>query len=79
MSTRTARRQLQWIAWGTAVGAGTFALGYALPYALGVEPSLPMELSAIPLGGYVRLLGEDPGDLSTLENPDVLEEIANAV
>ncbi|HLG55793.1 MAG TPA: ATP-binding protein [Vicinamibacterales bacterium] len=49
VSTITARRQLRWIAWGTALGAGTFAVGYALPYALGVEPSLPMELSAIPL------------------------------
>jgi two-component system, NtrC family, sensor kinase len=48
--TITARRQLQWIAWGTALGAGAFALGYAIPYALGVQPSLPMELSAIPLG-----------------------------
>ena len=48
--TITARRQLRWIAWGTALGAGAFAVGYALPYALGVEPSLPMELSAIPLG-----------------------------
>jgi two-component system NtrC family sensor kinase len=47
--TITARRQLRWIAWGTALGAGTFAVGYALPYALGVAPSLPMELSAIPL------------------------------
>ena len=47
--TVTARRQLRWIAWGTAFGAGPFALGYALPYALGVEPSLPMQLSAIPL------------------------------
>jgi acetyl-CoA synthetase len=26
-----------------------------------------------------KALGEDPGDLSTLENPEVLEEIANAV
>jgi acetyl-CoA synthetase len=26
-----------------------------------------------------KALGEDPGDLSTLENPDVLEEIADAV
>ena len=26
-----------------------------------------------------KALGEDPGDLSTLENPDTLEEIANAV
>ena len=47
--TVTARRQLRWIAWGTAFGAGPFAFGYALPYALGVAPSLPMQLSAIPL------------------------------
>ena len=45
----TARRQLRWIVWGTALGALPFALGYAVPYAFGVEPSLPMELSAIPL------------------------------
>jgi PAS domain S-box-containing protein len=49
LSTVTARRQLRWIAWGTGLGAGLFALGYALPYAIGVRPSLPMELSAIPL------------------------------
>jgi PAS domain S-box-containing protein len=49
VSTITARRQLRWIAWGTALGAGTFAMGYALPYSLGVEPSLPMEFSVIPL------------------------------
>jgi PAS domain S-box-containing protein len=45
----TGRRQLRWIAWGTALGATPFALGYALPYAVGVEPSLPMNLSAVPL------------------------------
>jgi two-component system NtrC family sensor kinase len=45
----TGRRQLRWIVWGTACGAGPFALGYALPYAIGVTPSLPMELSAVPL------------------------------
>ena len=45
----TARRQLRWIVWGTAFGAGPFALGYALPYALGLRVSLPMELSVIPL------------------------------
>ena len=45
----TARRQLRWIAWGTALGAAPFVFGYALPWALGVEPSLPMQLSAIPL------------------------------
>ena len=49
VSTITARRQLRWIAWGTALGSGTFAIGYALPYAVGVEPSLPMEFSVIPL------------------------------
>ena len=47
--TITARRQLRWIAWGTGLGAAPFAVGYALPYAFGVEPSLPMELSAVPL------------------------------
>jgi two-component system, NtrC family, sensor kinase len=45
----TATRQLRWIVWGTVIGAMPFALGYALPFALGVTPSLPMELSAIPL------------------------------
>jgi PAS domain S-box-containing protein len=45
----TARRQLRWIVWGTAFGAGPFAFGYALPYALGLQTSLPMELSVIPL------------------------------
>jgi hypothetical protein len=45
----TARRQLRWIAWGTALGATPFILGYALPWAMGVNPSLPMQLSAIPL------------------------------
>jgi two-component system, NtrC family, sensor kinase len=49
VSTITARRQLRWIAWGTACGAGAFAIGYALPYALGIQPSLPMEFSVIPL------------------------------
>ena len=47
--TVTARRQLRWIGWGTALGGLPFAFGYAVPYALGMRPSLPMELSAIPL------------------------------
>ena len=46
----TARRQLRWIAWGSALGMTPFALGYALPWAIGVEPSLSMQLTAIPLG-----------------------------
>ena len=46
----TARRQLRWIAWGTALGGTPFALAYALPYAAGVDPTLPMELSVLPLG-----------------------------
>ena len=49
VATVTARRQLRWIAWGTALGTAPFAFGYALPYAFGVDPSVPMELSAIPL------------------------------
>jgi two-component system NtrC family sensor kinase len=46
----TTKRQLRWIVWGTALGAMPFALGYALPFAGGIEPSIPMQLSAIPLG-----------------------------
>ncbi|HEV3062921.1 MAG TPA: ATP-binding protein [Vicinamibacterales bacterium] len=46
----TARRQLRWIAWGTALGAGPFALGYALPWALGADPPLAFQLTAVPLG-----------------------------
>jgi two-component system NtrC family sensor kinase len=46
----TAKRQLRWIVWGTAIGAVPFVLGYALPFVFGVTPSLPMQLSAIPLG-----------------------------
>jgi PAS domain S-box-containing protein len=49
VTTLTARRQLRWIAWGTALGASPFAFGYALPWAFGVDPSVPMELSVIPL------------------------------
>ena len=45
-----ARRQLRWIAWGTALGVGPFAFGYALPWALGVDPPLALQLTAIPLG-----------------------------
>ncbi|MGQ0733551.1 MAG: ATP-binding protein [Acidobacteriota bacterium] len=45
----TSRRQLRWIVGGTALGAVPFVLGYAVPFALGVEPTLPMDLLAIPL------------------------------
>jgi PAS domain S-box-containing protein len=47
--TITGRRQLRWIAWGTGLGGAPFALAYALPYALGAEPSTAMQMSAIPL------------------------------
>ena len=46
----TVKRQLRWIVWGTALGALPFALGYAIPFGLGADPSIPMGLSAIPLG-----------------------------
>jgi two-component system, NtrC family, sensor kinase len=46
----TGRRQLRWIVWGTALGAGPFVIGCALPFAMGFSPTLPMELSVIPLG-----------------------------
>ncbi len=46
----TAQRQLRWIAWGTALGVGPFALGYALPWALGADPPFALQLTAVPLG-----------------------------
>ncbi len=46
----TGRRQLRWIAWGTALGAGPFALGYALPWAFGANPPMEIQLTAVLLG-----------------------------
>ncbi|OFV93391.1 MAG: hypothetical protein A3G76_01450 [Acidobacteria bacterium RIFCSPLOWO2_12_FULL_65_11] len=46
----TAERQLRWIWWGTALGVGPFALGYALPWALGADPPFALQLTAVPLG-----------------------------
>ena len=46
----TVKRQLRWIVWGTALGALPFAFGYAIPFALGVDPSISRGLSAVPLG-----------------------------
>jgi len=50
LTSLTARRQLRWMAWGTALGAAPFALGYALPWALGVDPPIALQLTAVPLG-----------------------------
>jgi PAS domain S-box-containing protein len=50
ITSLTARRQLRWIAWGTALGVGPFAFGYALPWALGANPPFALQLTAIPLG-----------------------------
>jgi len=50
ITSLTARRQLRWIAWGTALGVGPFAFGYALPWALGMDPPLALQLTAVPLG-----------------------------
>jgi PAS domain S-box-containing protein len=50
ITSRTARRQLRWIAWGIALGAGPFALAYALPWALGIDPPVALQLTAVPLG-----------------------------
>ena len=43
----TARRQLRWIAWGTALGVGPFGLGYALPWVFGVNPPIELQLTAV--------------------------------
>src|SRR4051812_42917803 len=50
ITSLTARRQLRWIAWGTALGVGPFAFGYALPWALGANPPLALQFTAVPLG-----------------------------
>jgi two-component system, NtrC family, sensor kinase len=46
----TGRRQLRWIAWGSALGVGPYALFYALPWSFGANPPLALQLTAIPLG-----------------------------
>jgi two-component system, NtrC family, sensor kinase len=43
----TARRQLRWIVWGTALGAVPFVCGYAIPFALGFAPIRGAELTAV--------------------------------
>ena len=43
----TARRQLRWIVWGTALGAAPFVIGYAIPFAFGYEPWRVFEWSAV--------------------------------
>jgi PAS domain S-box-containing protein len=50
ISSVTARRQLRWIAGGTALGVSPFAFGYGLPWALGMNPPLALQLTAVPLG-----------------------------
>jgi two-component system, NtrC family, sensor kinase len=46
----TARRQLRWIVWGTALGSVPFTFGYALPFAFGLEPVKGFEFTALLLG-----------------------------
>ena len=50
LTAPTARRQMRWIAWGTVFGVAPFALGYALPWALGIDPPLALQFTAVPLG-----------------------------
>jgi two-component system NtrC family sensor kinase len=46
----TARRQLRWIVWGTALGSVPFVCGYVLPFALDLRPLRGFEFSALLLG-----------------------------
>ena len=46
----TSRRQLRWILSGAVLGGLPFAFGYALPFALGLDPAIGLELTAVPLG-----------------------------
>ncbi|MGE0448897.1 MAG: ATP-binding protein [Vicinamibacterales bacterium] len=50
ITSPTARRQLRWIAWGSVLGVGPYALFYALPWAFGAHPPLALQLTAVPLG-----------------------------
>src|SRR5580765_6211931 len=49
ITSETGQRPLRWIAWGTALGVGAFAVLYALPWAIGMDPPLALQLTAIPL------------------------------
>ncbi len=49
ITSLTGRRQLRWLAWGTVLGVGPFAVGYALPWSLGAEPPIALQLTAVPL------------------------------
>jgi PAS domain S-box-containing protein len=46
----TARRQLRWIVWGTALGSLPFVFGYAVPFVAGFEPLRGFEFSALLIG-----------------------------
>jgi two-component system, NtrC family, sensor kinase len=46
----TARRQLRWIVWGTALGAMPFVAFYALPFILGIQALPGAEYTAVLLG-----------------------------
>jgi two-component system, NtrC family, sensor kinase len=46
----TLRQQMKWIVLGTAFGTLPFLLFYAIPFWLGVTPTLWMEASILPLG-----------------------------
>jgi len=41
----TARRQVKWLLWGTTAGVFPFLAFYALPFALGREPGLALQLA----------------------------------
>lgn len=46
----TARRQLRWIVWGTAIGAMPFVAGYALPASFGFSTLAGFEYTGVLLG-----------------------------
>src|SRR5258708_25741158 len=55
----TARRQLRWIVWGTALGSVPFVFGYALPFGFGMEPLIGFELCALLLGLILHAFASD--------------------
>jgi PAS domain S-box-containing protein len=46
MRSAAARRQMKWLVWGTGAGVLPFFVFYALPFSMGRDPGLELELAA---------------------------------
>ena len=65
----TPRRQVKWLLWGTAAGVFPFLAFYALPFALGREPGLALQLAGYgPLAFVPLSLAWTISDKRTIES-----------